>query len=610
MTVEYEGGWTGKVLRINLTIGEIRIESTATEVVNLVGGTGLAAHYLLDQKSGINPLTPKNTMIIATGPCQGTSIPICGRHVVVSKSPLTDHFIDSHAGGFIGPELKKAGYDAVIITGASENPCYVEIVDDKVAIKDASYLWGKSTAETENSLREGRKGKVMSIGIAGENLAKISCIVNDGFHTASRGGQGAVFGSKKLKAIYVEGSKEIKVANPEKVKKVADNLRSRARSSRENEHKLFTHGTPWLLELANSLDQLPTRNFQQGEYENWEKLTRNAIDKVITIIKKRPCYNCAISCSHVSGDQHEWAIHGGTVSIPEYETLGMMGANCGIDDVEAVIKANYFANMHGLDTISTGNVIGFFMECCAKNLVPNEYKNEKIKFGDKEGFLDLLHKIARREGVGKILSEGVHAASQAFGKATETFAVHVKKLEIAAWDPRGKMGLGLSYATAACGGSHLRGWPQTRKFPNTETEEVAISSLVDQQDLKKMKDSLLICHFTHSIDPPLNWQDCADIFSAVTGIETNVEGIKEKAKQIWIACRKFNVKDKEHVAPRELDILPWRLMSDPLPSGRAKGCKAFVDSGDFNRSLDRLYKLRKLDRWGYPFTKIKKKKTS
>ncbi|MHA1167651.1 MAG: aldehyde ferredoxin oxidoreductase family protein [Candidatus Hodarchaeales archaeon] len=598
--VTRKGGWTGQVLRINLSTGDIKVENTAKNAMELVGGTGLGAHYMLGTKSGIDPLGPENQIVIATGPAQGTKIPLCGRYVILSKSPLTGFFIDSHVGGFVGPELKKAGYDAIIITGGSEKPCYIEIFDDNVSIKDATGFWGKSTAETEKLLRDSKGGRVISIGIAGENQVKIACVVSDDFRNAGRGGIGAVFGSKKLKAIHVKGTGAVTVADPERVAQLAAGIRERTRKSRESGRGLLLKGTAAFVGYSNAKDQLPTRNFQKGEFEHWEDLTPSAIEKVATDTMKRPCYNCPLSCAHVYRDLPDWAEHGGIVPVPEYETLAMMGSNLGINDAGTIIKANYFANIYGLDTISTGNVIGFFMECGEKNLLPEEYRKEKVEFGDSEGSLELLKKIAERKGVGKLLGEGVKTASEDFGNMSSSFAIHVKGLEMAAWDPRGKKALGLSYATSSVGASHLRGWPVTAKIPDSKVEDDVIVSLADQQDFKKIKDSLIICHFTHSIEPPLNWKDCAEIYSALTGDEISVEGLKEKARKIWIACRNYNVKEKEFRVPREMEKLPWRIINEPLPSGSAEGCKAFVDSKDFNESLEKLYKLKNLDRWGYP----------
>jgi aldehyde:ferredoxin oxidoreductase len=514
---------------------------------------------------------------------------------------LTKLFLDSHAGGYIGPEIKFAGLDAIIIEGTSSTPCYLTIIDDKVKIRDGMDLIGLSTSDKElrikNELND-PKIRVMSIGPAGENLVKFSCVTSDSFRNTGRGGVGAVFGSKNLLAVAIRGTKKtLHVAKPEKLKEKAKNLRDRATKGRKTDHWIYRVGTPALLMFSSDRDQLPVLNFQKGTIENPGSLSEEAIKPYNT--RKLPCYKCVIQCAHVFQndfpfkDQEEHI-----VAIPEYETLGLIGANCGVD-FETVVKANYLLNNLGLDSISTGSVCAFFMECSEKDLVPDEYKAERVLFGDAKGLIKMIQKIARCEGVGKLLAEGTKHVAEIFGNETEKFAIQVKGLEMAAWDPRGKLALGLSYATAAVGASHLRGWPSTNKLPKDEfiSHEV-VKSLIEGQDLKIIKDSLIICHFTHSIIPALDLQDVQDLYEAVTGSSTNVIEI---AQNIWSLTRYFNMREFAKFSGKpagEFDTLPHRILHEPLPTGTAAGSKAFISEADFYQGLKILYQLRNCEENG------------
>ncbi len=512
----------------------------------------------------------------------------------VTKSPLTGLFLDSHVGGFVGPELKFANYDAIIVEGKSEKPCYISIINDEINIHPAKHLKGLATLDKEikikNELNE-PKAKILSIGLAGENLVKYACVTSDSFRNAGRGGSGAVFGSKNLLAIAIRGSKkEISVANQEQMNNLETNLRDRANTAREGNHWLYETGTPALLVFSSESDQLPVENFQKGTIDNPQELSKVAIDRYET--RKRPCYKCAIQCAHIFDEEFAFKENSEHITpIPEYETLGLIGSNCGVK-FETVVKANYLANMYGLDTISLGSTCAFFMECCEKNLVPEQYEQERVLFGDDEGLIQLIHKIAKRKGIGQLLAEGTMRVAKSFEHDTEKFAIHVKGLEMAAWDPRGKLGLGLSYATAAVGASHLRGWPSTTKLPKDEniTPEL-VKSLVEGQDLKILKDALIICHFTHSIIPALDLDDVQKLYEASTGKTINV---REIAQNIWSLTRYFNMREYEKEA-KAYDTLPHRLMYEPLPTGSAAGSKAFNSLEDFNQGLMYLYQQRCCD---------------
>jgi aldehyde:ferredoxin oxidoreductase len=585
-------GYNNRILRINLSLNEITVDELPKIIDKFLGGKGLGAYFLTRELSpGIDPLGSENKIIIATGPLQGTSTPLSGRYCAVTKSPLTGLFLDSQAGGTVGPELAFAGYDVVIIEGvAQKDPVYITIINDDVQIRNAKHLQGLTTLDKEAKIQEehGADVRVMSIGLAGENKVKFACITSESFRNLGRGGLGAVFGSKNLLAIAIKGIRnEIQVANPEKVKELTTDLRNRATTGRTSGLRLYRIGTPNLVSVASNRDQIPVKNFQAGTVDNPAMLEEEAINQYTT--KKKPCYKCPISCSHIFDEEFPFAKEGHTVAVPEYETLGLIGTNCDVD-FDTVIEANYLANMYSLDTISLGNTIGFFMECSEKDLVPKKFRSEKVQFGDKKGLIDLIHKIAKKQGVGKVLSEGTKFAAETFDQNTYDFAIHVKGLELAAWDPRGKLGLGLSYATAAVGASHLRGWPSTTKTPAEELiTEPLVESLINGQDLKIINDSLIMCHFTHSIIPASNLDDGKSLSNAITGYEVD---IKEIAQNIWSLTRYFNMREFSEPAGK-YDQLPHRLLKEPLPSGCAEGSKAFQSEEDFQNGLRILYKLRR-----------------
>ena len=592
-------GYHDRIIRINLSTKEIDIESLPPRIAeSFIGGKGLGAYILTREvKQGIDPLGPENKIIITTGPLQGSVVPICGRYCIVTKSPLTGLFLDSHAGGFWGPELKFAGYDAIIIEGVSDRPCYISIIDDNIQIRNGKNIKGMTTLDKEIQIKQelnSENAKVMSIGPAGENLVKYACVTSDSFRNTGRGGVGAVFGSKNLLGVSVKGSKkDIPVADLEKLNLLAKNLHERAKTGKDADHWIYRVGTPALVDHSSKNDHLPVRNFQFGTLEDPSLLGEEALNPYKR--KKKPCYKCVIQCSHIFDEDFSFKDdERHIVAIPEYETLGLVGSSCNVKH-ETVIEANYLLNKYGLDSISTGSVCAFFMECSEKNLVPEEYKREKVYFGDDNGLLELIEKIAFKKGVGELLSEGTKRVSEVFGNGTETFAIQTKGLEMAAWDPRAKLALGLSYATAAVGASHLRGWPSTSKLPKDEliSQEI-VDTLVEGQDTKLIKDSLIICHFTHSIIPALNLSDMQALYQAVTGCSTEVVDI---ARNIWSLTRYFNMREfaLNEKAAGEFDTLPYRILHEPLPTGSAAGSKAFDSEDDFKQGLQFLYKRRYCD---------------
>ncbi|MFX1581188.1 MAG: aldehyde ferredoxin oxidoreductase family protein [Promethearchaeota archaeon] len=591
-------GWTGKLLRVNLSAQQIREESIPEKVLHqFIGGKGLGTYYLYREiPASTDPLGEENRFYLAVGPVQGTRIPITGRCSAISKSPLTNLYIDSNMGGYLGPELKRAGFDLLAIEGKAETPVWIHISEKELAIKDASKLWGKTTHETELALRkQDPKTQVISTGPAGEHLVRFACLTHNYFRNFGRGGLGSVFGSKNLKAVAIRGPKRrIPTPDDEQERNLVIQLAQRARKAKERGHSLHYRGTPWLVDYANSIGIFPTRNFQTTQFGGHSKIDDEAIEAQYRNAKQRtPCEGCVISCAWTLKDpEYPWAPKAktGKIAVPEYETLGLMGAGLGINDLDAIIQMNHLCNLYGLDTISTGNVIGFFMELKQRNRIPRQFQSEAMTFGEAKKVLQLLLKIATRDGVGDHLAKGVREFANVVGNSADQWALHTKGLEYPAWDPRGKLGLGLSYVTAAAGASHLRGWPSTTKPPE-DSAKLVLDSLIEQQNLKILKDSLIICHFTHSISPRLNIQDCAEILQVATGVKQTKKAVNTIANRIWTLARMFNIREYDQ-PPRNYDVLPNRFMREPIPDGPTKGYTAFTSQQDFEESLTELYKRR------------------
>ncbi len=598
------GGWRKRYLLVDLSEKKISEKNIDQAVLQqFIGGKGLGtwllAQYMRKKEDNIQ----ETIACLVTGPLQGTVLPFSGRFGFVSKSPLTKLYLDSYAGGSFGVYLKKAGYDAIVIIGVSEDPCYLSIKDKDVEIIPGNKLYGKTTSQTEKVLKENNlpsRSSVLSIGLAGENLVPISNLVSDGYRTLSRGGTGAIFGVKKLKAIVVSGSDTISLANPNRVRSLGNEFRERSRRAKKQGLGIHKYGTASLIAISNELDQLPTKNFSKGQFDDFERISGDFFESKWKI-KRKACPYCPLGCARVFAEQLKGIPLEKVVPVPEYESLAMFGANCSINDAEVLSKANHICNELGLDTISTGNIIAFLMECQARNLrIPDNTENLPI-FGNTEDLISLINKIASVEGLGKFAGLGVRSLAKIIGQGSNDFAIHSKGLEMAAWDPRGKLGLGISYMTAAIGASHLRGWPQTTEVPNKPCTTKIIQSLVSEQNLKIIKDSLIICHFTHSIRPIFNYQDCTSALEAVTGVNYNQTELSKVAQRIWILARQINLCESEKKTHRSLDQLPSRLLNEKLPSGRAKGCKAFLNVEDKEIALSNLYFQRGCDEDGNPF---------
>ncbi len=561
-------GYCGKFLRINLSTGQIQKEDLDLELaMKFVGGRGLGSYFLAEE---VDPktesLSPANKIIIATGPLTGSQAPTGGRYMVVTISPLTGTIASSNSGGYWGTELKRAGYDMIILEGKSESPCYIYINDDTVEIKDATKYWGKLVSETTDLLTDevgDARARVLTIGPAGERQSLLASIMNEKYRAAGRSGVGAVMGSKGLKAIVVRGTGKLSPAKADECKTVLANARKKIKECEVTGTGLPTYGTSVLVNLINQSGIYPTNNFQQSYFETADKTSGETLaDKYL--VKKVACFGCPIACGrYTKVDDVEG-------EGPEYETVWAYGASCGVDDLPAIIKANKLCNEYGLDTISAGATIACAMELCEKGFIKSdEIDGPALKFGSSEAIVEWTRKMGTGEGFGKKLADGSFRLAKEYG--AEELSMSVKKLELPAYDPRGVQGHGLQYATSNRGGCHVRGYmisPEIIGLPekldplSLEGKAVWVKTF---QDLTAVIDSLGLCLFTSFA---LGAEDYKDMFNAIVGQNWTTESLLEAGERIWNFERMFNL--KAGISPSE-DKLPRRLLSEPISSGPCKG---------------------------------------
>ncbi|MDN5363411.1 MAG: aldehyde:ferredoxin oxidoreductase [Eubacteriales bacterium] len=585
-------GYCGKLLRVNLSTGEIKKEPLDLTVAKkFIGGRGLGSYILaqeIDPK--VDPLSPDNKIIFATGPLTGSSAPTSGRYMVVTKSPLTGAIACSNSGGFWGAELKFAGYDLIIVEGKAAQPCYIYIKDDVVEIRNAEKYWGKLVSETTSLLLEevgDKKARVLTIGPAGEKLSPVAAVMNDKYRAAGRSGVGAVMGSKNLKAIVVRGSGCVEPAEPEKTKELLSTLLKKIRENGVTGQGLPNYGTAVLVNIINENGIFPTNNFQKAYFPDADEISGETLAEKY-LVKKDPCYRCPIACGRyckVDGEE------GGG---PEYETIWAFGADCGVNDLAAIIKANNLCNEYGLDTISAGATIACAMELFEKGYIkPEELDGPELKFGSAEAIIEWTRKMGAGEGFGAKLAQGSYRLAESYG--VPELSMSVKKQELPAYDPRGVQGHGLQYATSNRGGCHVRGYLISPEVLG-EPEKIDRFSLEGKaqwaklfQDLTAVIDSLGLCLFTSFA---LNADDYRDLFNFIVGENYSTEELLTAGERIWNLERVFNL--KAGISPAE-DTLPKRLLEEPIPDGPSKGHKHRLAE-----LLPEYYKVRGWDEKGVP----------
>ena len=600
-------GVRGRLLHIDLSSGKTKEHVIPNDILEgYLGGRGLGARLLFDMlPAATEPLSPENVLFFLTGPLTGTKVPGSSKFVVITKSPLTQAWCDSYSSGRLPIELKKLGYDGMIVRGKSNHPCYLRIDDDGVRIKGADAIWGKDSFETDRILKDSEGDPfagITSIGPAGERLCRFACINSELYRQAGRGGVGAVMGSKNLKAIVIKGRG--RVHQHDRKKLVALNQQNYQRSRKSEVAKArMRYGTPLTLNITHAGGILPTKNFQFGTWEKaLEKIDAEGVYK--SRISRKACISCFTPCSLVtraSNGKYE----GTTVEGPEYETLSMFGSNLLIDALPEIIQANVLCDSLGLDTISAGNVIGFAMECFERGLISTtETEGLEIRFGDGEASLAAIEMMAKRRGFGAILAEGIRKMAAHIGKGSDQFAMHVKGMEFPGYDPRGAFGSALSYAVSPRGACHRRAWPPAKEilgeYPPYTVEGKAemVKGLYDENCILH---SLLVCDF-HSKFIPLSLEDYAEYFQAVTGEDISREDFLSIAERIETLIRMFNVREG---LTRKEDTLPHRTLNEPLPDGPAKG--QCIEEENLNRMIDEYYASRGWDSSGIPTKETLKK---
>jgi Aldehyde:ferredoxin oxidoreductase len=601
-------GYRGKIARIDLSNGRVSFEQPDENFYRTyLGGRGLIAQYMLKElKPGIDPLSPDNKLIFANGVITGVPLGGCGRNSVGGKSPLTGVYGDAEAGGYFGAELKRAGYDALILEGRAERPVYIWIKDDAITIKDASNLWGKAIAASQEQIeREVGESTVRTaqIGPAGENMVRYACIINDLSHAAGRTGMGAVMGSKNVKAIAVKASKNVEVWDKEGIQNLALWLRDNYRTLVK---RLVDEGSDWVLFPMNKAGGLPTRNFRQGSFEGAGNIDGRTMRD--TIVKKHGgCWACPIRCKTVvatGAPYHVDPAYGG----PEYETVASLGSNCGIDNLEAIAKGHELCNAFGLDTISTGASIAFAMECHEQGLLTKKDVDYiELKFGNHEAMLEMIKKIAYREGIGNVLAEGVARAAEKIGGKAGKFALHVKGQEVPMHEPRWKQGLGLGYAVSPTGADHVHNMHDivyAAPGPGLEgAKSLGILQPLPVSNLSAAKVRLLIyvSHWQHTIDcllfcdyVPFSYQQITDLVRFATGWNTTTWELMKAGERCINLTRIFNLREGLDSAD---DNLPERFFSPPT-SGPLQGIP--IDRKAFEEAKTTYYKMMNWDKNGIP----------
>ena len=598
----YKGGYTGKILRINLTNQTSKEEKLPLEIAkNFIGGAGFGIKYLFDEvPAGADPLGPDNKLIFASGPFSGTTIPCASRMAVTAKSPLTGAVGMSLTGGYFPVELKFAGYDALIVEGKAEKPTYVWIKDGDVKFRSAKRVWGMKTTDCQQIIKNelnDQNARIACIGPAGENLCKIACIINE-LRAAGRKGLGAVMGSKNLKAIAIRGTGKLAIADKEKLKTARGEFMKAMKESPVLYPEFSKHGTPMVVDATCAMGIFPGKNFSAtGEFAPSDKIGVEV--QMTRDTGAEHCYGCPVGCSQLK--LAKTGPYAGTLAEgPEYETFFSFGGETGVDNIDAIIAADRLSDELGLDTISAGVAIGFAMELYEKGIISKKDTGGlELNFGNHEAMVALLRMMAYREGIGDLLADGTRAAAKKIGKGSEKYAMHVKGLELPAYDVRGAKAHGLNYATAYPGADHNRGYAFQEIFGIPIPKAVDRFAVEGKGELTKWNqdtravtcDCATMCAFLLDMAvPAIATQSTANLMEAVTGLKFTAEQVYQVGERLNNLARAFNLREG---FTRADDTLPERLMTEPLKAGASKG--HFISKADLKQMLDEYYTARGWD---------------
>jgi aldehyde:ferredoxin oxidoreductase len=591
-------GWVGTTLRVNLTDRTARAVPLDPALARqFIGARGLATKIMHDEVDPtVDALAPENKLIFAPGPFSGTLAPSAGRYNVVTKGPLTGTIAASNSGGMLGAELKFAGYDLVVLEGKADRPVYVFIRDGAVEVRDAGHLWGKEVPDATDLLRAETDddAKVACIGPGGEKRALIANVLNEMHRAAGRSGVGAVMGSKNLKALVVLGGGAVTAMDPAGFKTAMVRARNKILAHPVGGQGLKAFGTDVLINILNQTGGLPTRNFRDGHFPTADKVGGETLSA--TLLKRpKACFGCVISCGRVTEVVNPK--YQGKGEGPEYETAWALGPDCGVDDLEAITKANYRCNELGLDPISMGSTIACAMDLYEHGILTlQDTDGIPLTFGNAEGMVAMVEKTGRREGLGDRLALGSYRLAESVGHPE--YSMTVKKQEMPAYDPRAVQGIGLNYATSNRGGCHVRGYTIASevlglpaKTDNMTTEGKAALTIAFQ-NLTAALDATGACLFGVF---GMEADDLAQMLTALTGVAYPTEEFLRAGERIWNLERLFNL--KAGLTTKD-DTLPERLLKEPMPTGAAKG-----QVNRLGEMLPEYYQLRGWDKNGVPTDK-------
>lgn len=590
-------GYGGQILRVDLSSGKISKELTPAELArDLIGGRGFGIYFLLKEvPKGADPLGPENKIFISTGPMSGMLIPGGGKCDWTTKAPLTGGYASSSMGGHFSAEMKYAGLDVIILEGISPKPVTLFIDNDKVELRDASDIWGKGTIAVEKMFKEklGEEYQIAVIGPGGENQVSYASINHDYGRQAGRGGVGAVMGSKQVKAIVIHGTKSIPVADPKAYREAGLALYKACKDA-AGLKDWTTYGTVITEIWCNDVGALPTRNFSEGFFEGGKNLSGPVMREKIVVTDKG-CFGCPSPCGKYSRSKK----YNSYVEGPEYETVGLMGSNLGIDDIEAVAQANLLCDDLGIDTITAGNVIGWAMECYQKGiLTKKDTDGLDLRFGNVEATFQVIEKIARREGLGALLCEGVKRASKKVGQGSEKFAIHVKGMEQSAYATHNATAMLLAYMTCDVGAHHNRAWAITYDIQVGREKVVPekVARVIWLQNFRPMFDVLGGCRLQW-VELGIDRELYVPAFEAITGIHRSWEEMEKVGERIWNLTRMYWVRENEGFG-REWDMPPQRFYQEPPKTGSNQG--QITSLADVNQLLDIYYEQRRWDANGLP----------